>query len=452
MIKIPASLPTPRVFELPREMENLYDGLEEIDIGPRWMGQQVRKNDMHLELGGPKHRYESFFFVQVVKYPQEASDGRVTLYGPDIPEISPGTSYPAGIYFKLYGSALTEDHTEFLERQIQVAWDHIEHVMLLNARTTTWSRIGLDVADRLTFARLAQAVRASLRTTVPLVEAVETVFIIGAPETGGVDPIREMLPAVKAVWTVLDARAEGLDEDDVDMFYGCTICQSFAPNHVCVISPTRFPYCGIMSYLGARVSVEIDPSGYVFEVPKGQVADPVFGQYAGVNEAIRRKSNNTVKKVSLFSAIKYPQTNCGCFEVIAFYMPEVDGLGVVSRRFFGDTPLGLTFSKLAAIISGGAQNHGFLGLSVRSLRSKTFLQGDGGWERIVWIDSSLKAEVAEAIPEQIYDQIATEETAADLGRLKDFLITGKHPVIERFWRNGAPRPMEIPIPGQDWKE
>lgn len=450
MIKLPASIPAPRIFELPKEMENLYDGLEDLDIGPRWIGQQIRKSDLHLELGGPKHRYESFFFTHILPQAEEVNDGKVTLYGPDIPEVSPGTSYPIGLYFKIYGSSLKEEYTEFLERQAQHGFDDIEHVMLINARSTTWCRIGQEVADRLTFAKIAQNIRAFIKTTVPLVEAVESMIIVGAPEIGGVEPIREMLPAIKKVWAALDARTEGLEEEDVDMFYGCTICQSFAPSHVCIVTPSRFPYCGIMSYLGASVCVEVDPSGYTFEVPKGEVIDPVLGQYAGVNEMVKRKSNNTVKKVNLFSSLKYPQTNCGCFEVIAFYIPEVDGIGLVSRRFFGDTPLGLPFSRLAAMISGGAQNHGFLGLSVRSLRSKTLLRGDGGWERIVWIDSSLKAEIAEAVPEQLYDKIATEESASNFNQLKDFLVEKKHPVTENFWQNGVPRPMEIPLPGEDW--
>lgn len=450
MIKYPVSLPKPKIYQLPVDEECLFDGLEDIDIGPRWMGQQIRKNDMYAEFGGPKHGYQSFFLVEVCKEASEVIDGKVEVYGPDINELEPGRSYPIGYHFMMYGEGLTDEHTEFLERTAQNAYDHIEHVMLINSRATTWARVGTAVADRLSFAKLAQAIRASVRTAVPMVEAIEVRIIVGSPELGGTAMINEMLPEIKAFWSSIDARQDDLDEDDADMFYGCTICQSFAPAHVCVITPTRIPYCGIMSYNGAKISVELDPTGYVFEVEKGETLDNIMGWYSGVDEIVHRKSNGSTKKVHLFSSIKYPQTNCGCFEVITFYIPELDALGLVSRRSFADTPLGLPFAKLAAAISGGAQNHGFLGISVRNVRSRTLMRGDGGWERIVWMDSSLKAEVAEAIPEELYDKIATEETAPDIPALKAFLIEKEHPIVEKFWQDGEPNPLELPGPGEEW--
>lgn len=450
MIKYPFSLPKPRVYQLPVEEENLFDGLEDLDIGPRWMGQQIRKNDMYVEFGGPKHGYQSFFLVEVCKAASEVVDGKVEIYGPEINELEPGKSYPIGYHFMMYGAGLTDEHTEFLERSAQNAYDHIENVMLINSRATTWSRIGIEVADRFSLGKLAQVIRASIRTAVPMVEAVEVRIIVGTPEVGGVAVIKEMLPDIKALWSSIDARQDDLDEDDVDMFYGCTICQSFAPAHVCVITPTRIPYCGIMSYNGAKISVELDPTGYVFEVEKEETLDNNMGWYSGVDAVIHRKSNGSTKKVNLFSSIKYPQTNCGCFEVITFYIPELDALGLVSRRSFVDTPLGLPFGKLAAAISGGAQNHGFLGISVRNVRSRTLMRGDGGWDRIVWMDSGLKAEVAEAIPEELYNKIATEETTIDIVTLKAFLLEQQHPIVGKFWENDEPKPLQVPAPGEDW--
>ena len=36
-----------------------------------------------------------------------------------------------------------------------------------------------------------------------------------------------------------DERTAGMTDESVDTFYSCTLCQSFAPNHVCVITPER---------------------------------------------------------------------------------------------------------------------------------------------------------------------------------------------------------------------
>ena len=79
----------------------------------------------------------------------------------------------------------------------------------------------------------------------------------------------------------------------------------------------------------------------------------------------------------------------------------------MDRRHSGDTPLGLNFSKMAGYMSGGNQNHGTMGLSIRTPKSKKFLQGDGGWERIVWMPNEYKTQLADCIPEELYDKIAT---------------------------------------------
>jgi acetyl-CoA decarbonylase/synthase complex subunit beta len=176
----------------------------------------------------------------------------------------------------------------------------------------------------------------------------------------------------------------------------------------------------------------------------------VMGSYVGVDEAVYERSNHQIKHCNVFSAIKYPTTNCGCFEGAAFYIPEVDGIGVSVRRYAGLTPLGIKFSRLAGTISGGSQNHGNKGVSVRSMQSKTFLKGDGGWNRIVWMPADLKKEVAEYIPEEIYDKIATEKDAIDPKDLKEFLKKKNHPVVEKYWKNGEPQPLKVPPPGGEW--
>ena len=116
------------------------------------------------------------------------------------------------------------------------------------------------------------------------------------------------------------------------------------------------------------------------------------------------------------------------------------------------TPLGITFSTMAGFMSGGGQNHGFKGTSIRAMRAKDFLKGDGGWERIVWIPKEIKLELADIIPEEIYDKIATEEDAVELEELKEFLIKKKHPVVNKFWINGEPQTMVLPAPGESWPE
>ena len=86
------------------------------------------------------------------------------------------------------------------------------------------------------------------------------------------------------------------------------------------------------------------------------------------------------------------------------------------------------------------------------LESDTWVSGDGGWDRIVWLPKDLKLEVAAGIPEEVYDKVATEEDALDTDTLKEFLIQKKHPIVEKFWKNGEPQPLDIPAPNDDWPE
>lgn len=448
-----AKLPASRVFQLPTDLGKLFDGLEDVGLGPRYFAH-VPRGEMHLELGGAKNEYISYLLLEVVENPNEIFDGRLELIGPDINEVPEGTTLPIGFQFKIYGPGLTDAHYEYLERAMQTGISFQEGVMLINARATIWIRVNKRlVAQGFTFLRLFQATRANILTQFPLAEAVEGRFIVATPEIGGTEVIKPLQEEAKALWKAIDAKYAELADEDVDMFYGCTICQTFAPNHICVVTPGRIPYCGIMSYNGARVTYEVDPQGYTMEIPKGEVLNATMGEYRGVNQKVFEKSNGTVKRVYLKSCIKYVTTNCGCFEAITFYIPEVDGLGIVHRRYFGETPIGLRFSTLAGMISGGAQNHGFRGISIRGiLQNDTWVAGDGSWNRIVWLPKDLKLEVAQAIPEEIYDKLATEEDAADVVKLKEFLIQKKHPIVEKFWKNSEPQPLKIPAPNDDWPD
>ena len=75
---------------------------------------------------------------------------------------------------------------------------------------------------------------------------------------------------------------------------------------------------------------------------------------------------------------------------------------------------------------------GFHGISIEYMRSPKFLQVDGGWNRIVWIPSSVKERVKDFIPKEVVDKIATENDAETIDQLKTFLQEKEHPVVERW--------------------
>ena len=142
-------------------------------------------------------------------------------------------------------------------------------------------------------------------------------------------------------------------------------------------------------------------------------------------------------RVYLHSIFDYPHTSCGCFEAIAFYMPEVDGIGVVNRDYKGKTPNGLTFAELSSQVGGGAQVHGFVGHAIEYIRSYKFLEKEGGLDRVVWMPKFVKDRVSDALVD-VENRIATEEEVETLEDLRDFLRNANHPVVERWVEEEVP--------------
>ncbi|MEM2093133.1 MAG: acetyl-CoA decarbonylase/synthase complex subunit beta, partial [Candidatus Bathyarchaeia archaeon] len=180
----------------------------------------------------------------------------------------------------------------------------------------------------------------------------------------------------------------------------------------------------------------IDPKGPVFEIEKGELLDPVKGEYSGVNETVKKRTMGEVARVWLYTAFGYPHTSCGCFEGVAFYIPEVDGIGIVHRGYSDVAVNGLPFSTLADSTAGGRQVDGFHGISIEYMRSQKFLQADGGYSRVVWMPKEIKERVKNFIPADLVDKIATEEDAKTIDELKAFLKAKNHPVVQR-WKEEA---------------
>ena len=339
-------LPSGREYQLPTELDLLWEGLEDIGVGPPYMGI-VRKADMQVELAGPKNDYIGFLQTEIIYDPDDVVDGKVTLIGPDAGELPPGTSLPGGLYFKVYGKDLTMDHSEYLFRSIIVSLPASEGCWAQGPPFNPWMRLSIQAVQKQhSFVKVAQIARAHILTTIPMAEKVEGIVIIGVPEVGGQELVKAFSDDLKERQDIIDARLAEIGDEDVDTFYGCTLCQTFAPNHVCTIPPGDVAYCGIMSYYGAKVTAEIDPTGYCFPVPRGEVLDAKAGHFSGVDQTVYEKSHGATKRVHLYSAIKFSVTNCGCFEAAVFYIPEADGMGITHRRFFGDTPIGIPFPSL----------------------------------------------------------------------------------------------------------
>jgi len=397
-----------------------------VDVGVIYEGERIRFSDMQVELGGSREPYK-FEVVRVFPL-NEVEDSKVTVVGPDIKDMKEQTNEAFGLYIKAAGKELEKDLEGVIERRIHEYVNFIEGFMHLNQRYDIQLRLNKKSFQKgfNSFSYMAKVLERLFKSELPIVEKIEFVFMTDR------DKVKEIYPEVMKIYEDRDARARGLKDEDVDTFYGCTLCQSFAPTHICVITPQRYSNCGAISWFDGRTSARIDPKGPVFTVEKGACIDPEKGEYEGVNKVIREKSLGEIQRVCLYTAFGYPHTSCGCFEGCAFYIPEVDGYGVVDRNFRGETVNGLSFTTISDATAGGRQIDGFHGLSIEYMRSRRFLQADGGWNRVVWIPKSVKERIKEFMPPDIVEKVATEEEAKTLDELKAFLTSKNHPLVETW--------------------
>jgi acetyl-CoA decarbonylase/synthase complex subunit beta len=417
-----------------------------VDVGVIYEGERIRRKDMFVELGGPdiKEKFE----LARVKKPEEVEDGKITIIGPDIKDMEEGKSYPLGILIEVSGAKLEPELEGVIERRIHQYCNYIEGFMHLNQRYDIWLRLSKKSFQKgfNSFQLLGKVLHRLFKSELPIIEKLQITFITD-PER-----IKPIYNEALKIYEERDARARGLKDEEVDKFYGCVLCQSFAPTHCCVITPQRYSNCGAISWFDGRASASIDPKGPVFEIDKGEILDPVKGEFSGVNEAVKKRTMGEIQRVWLYTGFGYPHTSCGCFEAVAFYIPEVDGLGIVHRGYSGVAVNGLPFSTIADSTAGGRQVDGFHGISIEYMRSPKFLQADGGYSRVVWMPKEVKERVKNFIPSDLVDKIATEEDAKTIDELKAFLKAKNHPVVQRWKEEAAVAVVEaVPAEGREEK-
>jgi acetyl-CoA decarbonylase/synthase, CODH/ACS complex subunit beta len=397
-----------------------------VEVGLVHEGERIRKQEMQVELGGPTVS-EKFEIVRV-RPVEQITDEAIEIIGPDLEQMETGKAYPLGILVEIAGKMVEPDLEGVVERRIHEYCNYIEGFMHLNQRYDIWIRLSKKSYKKgLTSLKfIGQVMHELFRNELPLLEKVQITFITDPLE------IKPLYAEALRTYEVRDARARGLSDDDVDTFYGCALCQSFAPTHVCVITPQRYANCGAISWFDGRAAAGIDPKGPIYAIEKGDCIDREKGEYTGVNESAKKRSMGEVSRVYLYSAFGYPHTSCGCFEGIAFYIPEVDAFGIVLRSFRELTVNGLAFSTMADSTSGGRQIDGFHGISLEYMRSLMFMHADGGYGRVVWIPQETKERLREFIPADIFPAIASELDVSNIDELKSFLERHHHPVTQRW--------------------
>ncbi len=251
------------------------------------------------------------------------------------------------------------------------------------------------------------------------------------------EQLKEWLEKAREAYDFRNKRLADLTDDAVEEFYSCTLCQSFAPNHVCVVSPERLGLCGAYNWLDCKASFSINPTGPNQPIKLGKLIDPNIGYWEGTNDYAAVGSHGVVEEVAMYSIMENPMTACGCFECIVMVIPEVNGVMIVSREDTDMTPAGMKFSTLAGIAGGGLQTPGVMGVGKFYLISPKFISADGGFKRVVWMSKVLKETMAaefqasaerEGIPDLI-SRIADGDSVTTVEELTAWIKEKDHPVL-----------------------
>ena len=399
--------------------------------GAAFEGERVRREQLYCEFGG---KSSQAFELIMAKDPSEIEDGKITLVGPDIDQLpAEKKSLPLGVWVEVSGRKMQKEFEPILERQLHRFFNYCMGVMHIGQRDINWIRISKDAfAKGLRLKHLGIVLHAMIHDEFGAIADKVQVTLYTKQED-----VDKKLAEARHVYVERDERLGGMTDESVDTFYSCELCQSFAPNHICVISPEKVGLCGAYSWLDTKAAYEIAPSGGNKPIPKGECLDPLNGEWASVNAYINLRSNKTLERFSMYSMINNPSTSCGCFECIMALIPEANGIMIVPRDFAGMTPCGMTFTTLAGSVGGGVQTPGFLGVGKIYLTSKKFISADGGLRRVVWMPKELKEQLAEKLAKRcqeigepdLISKIADETQAVTAEELVPFLEKVGHPAL-----------------------
>ena len=418
------------------EVRGLKTVITKVDIplsyGAAFEGERIRKDDLFVEFGGGKTQMTEL--VEMAEM-DEIDDGKITVVGKDITDFGDdGGRLPMGISVKVAGRKMQSDFEPILERQIHHLINYAQGVMHIGQRDISWVRLGRPAVEKgFELKHVGQILHDMFHKDFgSILDKVEVTIYTDDKD------VEEFTAKARAAYKTRDERVENMTDEGVETYYSCTLCQSFAPTHVCVVSPERTGLCGAYNWFDCKASYEINPTGPNQPIEKGECLDTVLGNWKGVNDFVAKASRGAVESYNFYSIINEPMTTCGCCECIAAVLPACNGVMTVHRDYTGETPCGMKFTTLAGVMGGGQSSPGFVGHSKYNIIQRKYIAGDGGLLRMVWMPKSLKDELEEGLKRRgeemgvpdLIDKIADETVGIDEATVLEHLQKVGHPAME----------------------
>jgi acetyl-CoA decarbonylase/synthase complex subunit beta len=327
-----------------------------------------------------------------------------------------------GILVEIPHRDLTDDIAYFIEEDARGAINFLPGIHADEKDGAFYIELAenTDLVDDMLFSTIEHGIR----LLYPRIETL-CIHIIYDPEL-----LRKECATVKDYKKRRKAFVNNMTEDNTEEYCVCTECRPFSLVHTCIITPERQPMCGSRTYASVKAASYFGSKAVPYQrrtekdIPlrsvfkKGKLLDKKNLEYEGCNRVYNEMTEGQLQHVYLHSLRKYPHTSCGCFQTLAFWIDEVQGIGIMKRNSKALTPAGESWSQLANR-AGGKQSPGIMGCSQSYIRSSRFLESDGGHGAVVWMDSELAEKLSGTFkPGQ---KIATEKETATIEELKQFL-------------------------------
>ena len=429
-----ANVPHDKIVARSIEVRGLKVNVSEIPIpvayGPAFEGERVRGDDIYLEAGGGRSPMVEWV---TSKRMNEIEDGKIEIIGPEITDVPARSILPLAIKVEIAGRHFETDYEPILERQIHHLINYAQGVMHIGQRDIAWLRVSKQAVEKgFRLKHIGIILHAKLHQDFGRIFDKLQVKIY----TDEVQ-VKQIIEKARAAYAERDARIEGMTDESTDTYYSCLLCQSFAPSHVCIISPERTGLCGSYNWMDCKASYEINPTGPNQPVPKGETLDARLGQWKGVNEFLFKASRGKFDHYNSYSLVNDPMTTCGCCECIAAVLPLCNGIMTVNREYTGMTPSGMKFTTLAGTIGGGISTPGFVGHGKYNICQRKFIMADGGLLRMVWMPKMLKEEIGDRLRARaaelgvpnLVDMIADETIGTTEEEIIPFLTEKGHPAL-----------------------
>ena len=396
-------------WRLPNMRARLVEGatpMVPVPVGQLFSREAIMDNDVGLRIDGS----ECSFIV--VKPSENVTEDQVIVLGDRM------TATAFAVLVELGNRELDDPMTLWVEtilrqvinyaKGVKVRKDGNIHLIM----TKEASKAGF------TLSHLGNLIKTELNNEFPAIGPIRVTFILDEMKA------KSIQPEIHGFINERNEKVKNATEESEPFFYGCTRCRSFSLAHACTVTPDRVSQCGSRPWYRVKAQAILAPENVYSPctvIEKGECLDSLRGEYEGVNKFTDQMTDGRVRRVYLHSIFNFPHTACSCFQNIAFHIPEVNGIGLMHRNFKGTAPNNVMWTNLANQVAGRQCKEGVSSFSNAYLRSRKFLQGDGGYSQVVWMTENLKKMAVDVIPLKFRELIATEKDVTTIQELKNFL-------------------------------